>query len=357
MYFRVLADLGDRLYGYVVPDNSDGYCDIVLRSGGRDIAVRPANELRSDLAGLIDVGRHQTGACGFTFDEETVPGLRKLTDLEIYIADAQILIYKRARQDQIPKRILRLESHLYPLWRLDAAINPYFQYSSNRIDNLGHETTTQMLLPYDVGSVYISGRILFDKYREYIERKFDVIFLMHHPLEELGERLVLLSRIKADSKDVLSMRDNLSMRAAIAFAQSLSFHDEAKLARQFRNIPHDVARVLANPVTRQLTVASPDEMPRKQAVSRALDGLASFAVIGLRRAPNITLDALAEFIGVSGGALPPLTNLPGVTALAKALKRARAADGLLDQDLELYQHVADAYRQSSQAKPASVAHP
>ena len=119
MYFRVLADQGSYITGYVVPDRPRGHCVIVLRSGGQDIVVRSANESRADLSGLIEVGRHDTGACGFTIDESVAPNLRELDDLEIYEEETQTLVYRRPRPSQITKRVLRIESHLYPLWRLD----------------------------------------------------------------------------------------------------------------------------------------------------------------------------------------------------------------------------------------------
>ena len=184
----------------------------------------------------------------------------------------------------------------------------------------------------------------------YIEQNFEVMFMMHHPLEEFAERLVFLSRIKTKDSDVLSARDSLSLRSAIDFAKSLTFHDEAALGLQLRDIPDDVARAFVSPVTRQLTTSSPDEMPRKQAVARALDILGSFALVGLRRAPRAALAALGEVVGIDARELPPMTNLPGVTVLAKVLKRTHAAVGLLDHDLELYQHVADAYRGAGLAK-------
>lgn len=346
MYFRVLEDQGHFIVGYVVPDNYDGYCHLVVRSAGREVAAAPANELRHDLAGLIAVGRHRTGACGFTLDESLAPGLAEWADLTIHDAETEMLIYRRPNARHVQKRVLRLESHLYPLWRLDAALNARFQYTCNRIDNHGHETVTQFLLPYDTPSVYVSGRIFHERYRTHIEQTFQVVFLMHHPLEELAERLVLLSRIKQDGENVLSMRDNISLRLAMEFAESLPFHDERALARQFRNMDGETARVFSNPVTRQLTATEPHEMPRKNSISRALDALASFAVVGLRRAPNAPMEALAGLVGLSPAALPPLGNLPGVTTLAKTLKRTRAADGLLDQDLEIYFHIAEALKKS-----------
>ena len=203
-----------------------------------------------------------------------------------------------------------------------------------------------MFSPYDISSIYVSGRVFYERYKSHLDNIFDVIFIMHHPLEELAERLVLLSRIKDDAVSVLNTRDNLSLRSAIDFAQSLPFHDEDAFARKLRDIPDGIARVFANPITRQLTCSTPDEMPRKKAVPRALDNMSSFALIGLRRAPLATLNALAEFTGFNGLDLPSLTNLPGVPALAKVLKRTRVVDWLLEQDLELYKHVADAYRKA-----------
>jgi hypothetical protein len=347
MYFRVLEDQGRRIVGYVVPDNVDGHCNIVVRSAGRDVVVFPANELRQDLAGLIAVGRHQSGACGFTLDEALAPGLGDLDDLSLHDLETETLLYRRLQAGHLQKRVLRLESHLYPLWRLDSALNPRFQFTANRIDGHGHETITQFLLPYDVPSVYLSGRIFFERYRSYIEPTFEVVFFMHHPLEELAERLVLLSRIKQDGANVLSPRDSIGLRAAMEFAQSLTFHDERAFVRQFDALDGETARAFANPVTRQLTATEPHEMPRMASVSRALNALASFAVVGLRRAPDAASEALAALVDLSPAELPEIGNLPNVATLAKMLKRTRVADGLLDLDLEVYFHIVDAYKTSA----------
>lgn len=60
--------------------------------------------------------------------------------------------------------------------------------------------------------------------------------------------------------------------------------------------------------------------------------------------------------GLGPASLPENTHLPGVTALARMLKRTREAEWLIEKDLELYHHVADAYRASPSADfPASPA--
>jgi len=349
MLFGIEADHGAVISGYVAPDGFSGSPTIVVRHAGQDVLVRPADELRIPL---VTAGRHETGACGFTIDEQAAPGLGGMADLEIYDVETQTLLYRRRRPHHIAKKVLRLESHLFPLWRLDAALNSRFQHSVNQIENMGRETSTQLFLLNLVDSSYLSGRVLYKNYTYYVESKFDVVFIMHHPLEELAERLIVLAQIKRSGAGVLGMRDNLSLKPALDFAQSLPFHDEKALGRELRNIPREVAQILANPVVRQLTTSTPDEMASSRAVSTALDTLATFALVGLRRASGTFTRALAELTGVPFEDLPPMTKLPGVTALAQLLKRTRAMHGILEQDLELYDHIANAYRKSEPAKRA-----
>jgi hypothetical protein len=201
-----------------------------------------------------------------------------------------------------------------------------------------------------VQSSYLSGRIFFKSFRLFIDDKFDVVFVMHHPLEEFAERLIVLAQIKKSGSGVLGMRGNLSLGPAMEMAQSLPFHDERALARRLREMPNEIVQIFANPVARQLTTAAPDEKPSGRAVSMALDTLASFALVGLRRAPRLFNSALAEFVGIEAHELPSITNFPGVTALAQMLKRTRVVDALLEYDLEIYAHIANAYAKTEPAK-------
>jgi hypothetical protein len=351
--FNVEEDRGNFISGYVV---CDGFVDIArvsFVSAGEVVYERPADDLRPALAAA---GRHQTGQCGFAVDEQAVPGLAAIEDLEIRDVGSGALVYRRRRPEQVTKRVLRIETHLFPLWRLDNALNHRFQYFANQIEACGRETAQQMFVLWEIPSVYLSGRLLYRSFQESIEGQFDVVFVMHHPYEELAERLIVLAQINKTGGGILGLRENMSLEPVMAFAQSLRFDDERALARAVRDIPQAVARVLANPVVRQLTASTPDAMPTKSAVSSALTTLSTFQVVGLRRAPKTFAHALAEFTGVD----EPLTfgaNLPGVTALARMLKRSREAEWLIEQDLTLYHHVADAYRASAEAPADSPGGP
>lgn len=340
MLFNVEEDRGDYIRGYVVCDGVVDTARIALISGGKVV-----REILADLTvePLMKAGRHQTGECGFLIGERALPGLKEMEDLEIRETGSNALIYRRPRPHHVRKRVLRLETHLFPLWRLDNALNGNFQYFANQIEACGRETTTQMFMLVRVASVYLSGRILYRAFQSQIEGHFDVIFSMHHPYEELAERLIVLAQIKNSGSSILGLRENMSLEPIMAFAQSLPLEDERALGRAFRDIPQSVARVLANPVVRQLTTNTPEEMPGKNAIAASLTTLSTFAVVGLRRAARTFSGAVSELVDVQGE-LPDNLALPGVTALARMLKRTREAEWLIEQDLALYNQIADAYR-------------
>ncbi len=341
MLFNVEHDVGLAVAGYIVPDNASDTLQIVVRSGGRDVLVRPADDPRD---ALVAAGRHQTGLCGFNLDEAVLPGLAGMDDLEISDAESGMLIYRRLQHQHVAKRILRLESHLFPLWRLDAALTGRFQYAATQIENHGRETTTQMFLLNQFNSVFLSGRLMFRSFQQYVENRFDVVYTMHHPYEELAERLIVLAQIKKLGSGILGLRENMSLEATMIFAQSLPFEDEKALGRALRKMPSQVAQVLANPVIRQLTTSQADEMPSPGGVSTALSVLSSFSLVGLRRAPASFERAVSELCGFSLESSGALAKLPGVTSLAKTLRRTREVEWLIEFDLELYEHIARAYR-------------
>jgi len=350
MMFNVDTDVGFMIKGYAVPDGYDTYCNVVLRSEGRDLLVIPANGLRE--VKLVP-GRHVDSNCGFYVDESQLDVLSQLSDLELLDQETGVSIYRRRKPEHTQSRVFRLESHLLPLWRIDNKMNSRFQYWGTQIERHGRETIGQIfhLVQYD--SAYISGRLTYPSVRQWVEEIFRVAFIMHHPYEELAERLIVLRQI-ADRDKVLSSRDATSFAPIMAFARSLPLHDEAALTRALRETPRGIDRILANPVTRQLTCEQFDQTPGGRALTTALDTLASFEIVGLRRSPAPFLNAIAEVGNISPDTMPPLSTLPGVTTLAKALKRSREFDGLLELDLQVYAHVAAAYKKAGQVYASST---
>lgn len=341
MLFNIENDAGSKLSGYVVPDGFSTRPTLIVRGNGTVLLTMQTNDPRDTL---VAGGRHETGMCGFIIDTDMVEGLADIADLEVVEADSGTLIYRRPHPDYVGQKILRLETHLFPLWRLDHAFRNIFQYSAFNIDQLGRETTAQMFALNHVASAYLSGRLLYRSYAHYAEPDFKTVLILHDPYEEMAERLLVLRNIEKVGTATLGLRDAMGLKGVIEFVADLPIADEKALARALRRMPTEVATALANPLVRQLTTSTPNEMPNSAAVAAALDMLASFEVVGLRREPQSFVAALAELLGVDPGSIPSIATIPSVVAMADMLRRTGAIDGLIDRDLELYHYVSAAFK-------------
>ena len=238
--------------------------------------------------------------------------------------------------------------HLFPLWEMDNALSPLFQYFSKGIETLGRETVTQLFLLNQVNSVYLSGRILRKTYATYIEDGFETIILVQNPYEEFAERLLVLSNISRLAGGHFGLRDSVEMRATIGYAETLiaedrSSGDDKKLRRALRQIPPQVAATLACPLVRLLTASTPDEMPNKAAVATALDLLASATIVGLRHEADKFLSAVAQLLNINPGIHYLLCrSFRRWCSWLKGLKIPERWILMLEKDLELYHYIVEA---------------
>ena len=340
MLFSLEQDSGDRLILYAAPDGFSGAPRLRLAAGGRDIGICDANELRTSL---VSAGRHETGLCGFNIDEALIPGLRDLHDLTLTDADTGILIYRRPPPDRLQLKMLRLETHVFPLRKCDAALGPHFQHFACGLEHWGRETVTQLFLLNGVDSVYLSGRILYKNFATYIDNGFEVVTILQAPHAEFAERLLVLSLLgEASAASCLGERDASRFRPAIEYAAALPLDDTKNLRRALARMPDSVAMLLANPLVRQLTTSTPDEMPGGGGVAAALDMLASCAFVGLREDPTHITETLGASLGLDPAEISPPPKFPRVAPLAEFLKETRLVDHLIERDLEVFGFVEGA---------------
>jgi len=336
MLFNIEVDEGTRVIGYLVPDSFTGSSSIRIADGQRNLLILPCREER---AALVVAGRHETGCCGFTIDETIISDLAQQEALEIYDQETGILIYRRRPPSRVAqKRLLRLETHLFPLWRLDDRLEGHFQYFHKGIERHGRETTTQLFLLNNSTSLYLSGRLILKSYENWIDGTFNCIALLRDPYMELAERLLTLKFIRGGGKEILGERDFMAFGPAIAFAEAIEVEEKA-LHKAFAAMPRAVIAILANPLIRQLAARMPDEIPTKGAVATALSTLSSFAILGLREHQDLFLAQLADLVGVSRQALPVVPDFVKTGELSRLLKGVPEVGVLIDKDIEVYHHV------------------
>lgn len=349
MLFNVERDLGDKIVGYLVPDTFSTAARVQICSNGEVILVFEPMEVRD---ALVHAGRHGTGLCGFTIDETLVPGLAQMDDIELYDDESGCMIYRRPKLGQIPKRVIRLETRLFPFWKFDSYFEPYFQYFAKGVDRYGRETVNQMLLLNEVHSSYFSGRINYKTYAHYIENGFECCAMLQEPRVEMAERLLILRNVRKFGVHYLGDRDASRLSPAMNFAENLPLDDQKALRWALLDMPPEVSTLLANPLTRQLTTNNPDDMPNNAAISSALDILSTFAIVGLNERIDDFRYSMAAWLGLDPEPIPVIPPFKAVLPLAECLVATRSLDVILEKDIELYQHIIRARESVESASPA-----
>lgn len=344
MLFNIESDEGGEITGYVVPDDYEKTPILHVLVAGQVTARIRCSEPRP---ALVTAGRHLNGLCGFLLNDANVPGLGALRYVEVVDEESGILIYRRNLDDEgLPNRLFRLETHLFPLWGLDAALKQHFNYFHRGIERLGAETATQIFHLQHAHSLYVSGRLTLRQYDALIYERFTWVVLLHDPYYELAERLMALKLVPKYGDALLGQRDLSVFKPAIDFVATLET-DEDGLTKAFAEMPGPVISILSNPLARQLAAESFDALLPRGAVATALANLATAGVVGIRERPHAFAEDLEQIMRMPQGAVQIAPLLPPVQALAERLRRLPETEVLLEADLDIYGQVKAAVEQSS----------
>ena len=340
MLFNVEKDEGHKIVAYVVPDAGGTTPSILVRSRGKELLRLEANHT---LTHLVDAGRHSTGQCGFIVDEEMVGGLAGYEDLEIIEASQDVLVYRRRPPGAADMRVFRFESHLLPLWRVDEAVKDRFQFWYKGIDRYGRETAHQVFNINNAASTYVSGRLLYKNYEYYLTKDIRTVGILRDPYCELAERLILLKNIGSRAEEILGDRDAMIFSPVIEALAEWDSFDDTFCKRFFRRAPAEIGTILSNPLVRQLTGATPDDMPNQAAVATALDSLASFELLGLRSEGSGFAAGMAELLSLEPGRIPPVNEYPRIVELGARLRQNHDIEAILEKDLEVFHSLTTAF--------------
>lgn len=340
MLFSVEYDNGSTLSFYVIPDAAGTAPSVRLRSGGTDLAVVTANNVRPEI---LASGRHATGQCGFMIDDGIVANLASYPDLEVVEAKSGLRVYRRRLPTHLESKVFRLETHLMTLRNVDDAFRDRFQFWYAGVDRHGSETARQVFHIHEMTSAYISGRILLSTVQLDLTKGYRSIAMLRDPYNELAERLIILKNIGTRAEELLGARDALTYEPVIEALGEVETFDRQSLRRFFRRAEKPVLSVLSNPLVRQLTCNTFEETPAKGRMGNALEMLAQFEVLGLRSDAATFASALAETFDVDRAKVPVAGEPASVVELGAVLRDSREAEAIIDLDLELYDHTLRAF--------------
>ena len=339
MLFMAYEDRGDLIRAYCVPDGYDEAANLIVMAHGERIATLAPNAFNEHMK-----GRHKTGFVDFVIDTRTIEDLARLDDLELRDQATGILVYRRPlKSSQVDQAVFRLETRFLPFWQFDRQLEGKFRFWYDRIDAYSIETVKSILSLYCFTSLYSSGRILIDNYKYYLDNHQKCVFCMHDPYVNLAERIMVLRQFdNARLTQLIGERDTLIFESVSNALKEYSGPlDDKTMKAAFRRLAREDLVVLSNPVCRQLTSSTPDEVPRPNIVTRALQEASLFEIVGIGSHESEYLEAVADLLGTD--VIEPRSVHPEIARMTEVLKTIPVIETILENDLILFDHIQTAF--------------
>lgn len=347
MLFSVDEDAGNRIVGWIMPDNPSHTPAVAVYEDDKKLGEIKARVMRPLLR---EQGLHDTGLCGFVVDSDAIPQLAKMGRLQLYDTATGLLIYRRQpRSEVVQSRLFRLDPQLLPYSRLNAIFVTHFQMSYARAELIPPQTLNSVIgIPF-CDSIYIAGRVYLMDFETLLrDRGFITCASLRDPIEELAEQLLTLDWIARNDEAVLKQFGVPGLEALTdtirpeKLASAEDFH-----AWLLRRSPEE-RWLLTDPLTRLLTCRGPDERLPVVAVSSALDALSHLSVVDERSNMERFLASVAARLDYDRfDPWEPRRTSPKVLELAAGLRDQALISQMLSADLELYAAVVEAIDRAS----------
>lgn len=339
MLFNLEADHGEIIEGYLVPDGFSEQPGIRVFDGDVELVSMDCDQLREAVVGS---GRHATGMIGFRLTEASLPALSQRSRLSIVDRKTGMLIYRRPSQDGIVhKKVCRLETRLAPFRSFDQAVRNRFQYWVDSVERFGQETALQTFHLNAIDSIFISGRLLFRNFEEFIEKGFSFTALLSDPYHDMAERILLFKRQSRTPFTCFSERDLMIIEPAVNHFADVDVESPKAVRRALRQANELVRRNLVSPLTRQIVTTYAEQPIGRPSIAAAMDTLSRFAVVGIQERPEIFIRSFAEFTDILPQELPEPNRPREVDELVRHLRALPEVELLLECDLILYHFVRE----------------
>ena len=340
MLFNLEYDHGDVIEGYIIPDGFSDEPSIAVTCDDGSVLTMKCDQ---EKLAVVQSGRHATGMVGFRLTSDVIPSLPMEQRLAIHDAKTGLLIYRRPPiADPIGMKLLRLELSMLPMQKFDQFCGNHFQYSISGAERFGHETALQVFHLNAVPSIYISGRLLFRNYEEFLDKGFQVIADIPDPYYEMAARLFSLKRLAKGGVPFIGDRDKILLAAATEHFGQVNLSSERELAQAFKKAPEKVRQVFTSPTTRQLVCSYPEQSIGRREVAPAVDALSRFAVIGYGEDNMHFRDAVGELLGLEGHNFPLVPRHSVLKDLAAILRTMPVTELILEEDLIFDHYVRQA---------------
>lgn len=332
--------MADSLDLWVVPDNPGATPAVIVSTdGGRTRRREETNRFRPDLK---DLRIHSTGNCGFIMTAENLPEMAGDDPFEIYEAESNLLVYRRAPKDCLRTRVLFLHGQMMERCNLVRHLANDFQMVYSDVELIPEEALIHIFYGFST-SCLVSGAFLFSNYRGMVERmEYVRTALLIDPVWELAASFSLLRTI-AHANPVSDDWRHLGRDSLVAQFKDVDLTNPAEINRALKQLGERDYTSLCNPLVRRFSAKLADEPIQPSHVPKALDAIADFEVIGFDDEFPAFQDLLSDHLDRDCSMIEHEQDTPEFAAIVEAVSRSRAAAEMLIHDFEFYEKVRTAY--------------
>lgn len=333
------TDYRSSIVGHVIPDNPSAISQVKIAVDGRPLAVLDAMRIDEHIRQL---GLHATGQCTFEITDAHIPDLADRERLEIYDADTNVLVHRRAPR-AVDAKVMLFNTSIEPEGVIETALFPHFRQSYFGIARFPEEILRALLDTRSVASCLLSGAAMFPRYEGHIiNAEATSMIMVHDPFTEMARRLIWLRDRAGLASDPAQAWRLGPLAEAALFAADFDYGDAKSLKRFFRLLPEAAYRMLYNPLTRQLGTRGPEDEFKPGNSVIAAEILSHIDVVGHRDYFEAFVASAFHHIGVEAE-VPPPPAIPAETlALADRLRPLRFAQDMINFDVI----ISDAVRSS-----------
>jgi hypothetical protein len=353
MLFSIDEDIGNRITGWVMPNNPAATPSVIVHLDADNHVVIEASMYRPALK---QRGLHNTGVCGFLLDEGNCRGLTASSNLEIHDAGTSLLLYRR-RPDEglVNKRFFRLEPQLFRSVAVDDALAPHFQMAYSALELQSEETIRAIIgIPFSA-SVYASGRIFWRFWEPILrDRGYMVGTLLRDPFYELAERLLILKLASSAEGDRIADAVGPVVEVAAAHLRKVDLRDISAIEAALASPPPELRSIVYNPLTLLLTARNAFDPPDTPTTAIALESLADMDAVGLRQDTESFFEQISAVLEVSESlSAETVPTNATVVQWADLLRERPAMRQLIEMDLVVYQTAVDIIERQRAKDPAA----
>lgn len=244
-------------------------------------------------------GGHETGNCGFAFDNALMSRIRDKTNFVVFETGSGIMLYRRLGSSGfIPTKLFCLTPRFAPLHPLLETIRRRSQLSYTGIDRHTRETVISILNINYADSIFAAGAVDWIRFERFATRAtFTSVLFMLEPERLLALTVAGLVRAAhAGTLPPAHVEPELTDLANELMA--LNFEDPETLETWGDRLSPEATQTLANPMVRHVAAVPQATPVGPRNLSAALSVLSRLDIVGTEATEPLFLDMVKAASGI-----------------------------------------------------------